>query len=243
MIVGEQGYLSPEARDTFMAAGVVHILSISGSHLGLISILCFWAVKRLCLVLPRHMVACASPLRVTPTRLAAAVTVAPVTFYTALAGAEVATVRSLVMILVFLAAVWLGRDKQLLSALALAALLILCHDPRALFDISFQLSYLSVLAIALVLSPAPDSQPDTARPEFQPMKWLERGRESVRITGAVTLVTLPLVAYYFNQVAWVGLIANLIVVPLAGLALVPSGPRLGRMAAVAREEIDCRLPR
>lgn len=222
MIVGEQGYLSPEARDTFMAAGVVHILSISGSHLGLISILCFWAVKRLCLALPATWLLALS-LRVTPTRLAAAVTVAPVTFYTALAGAEVATVRSLVMILLFLAAVWLGRDKQLLSALALAALLILCQDPRALFDISFQLSYLSVLAIALVLPPAPDSPPDAARPEFLSMKWLEWGRESVRITGAVTLVTLPLVAYYFNQVAWVGLIANLIVVPLAGLALVPLG--------------------
>ncbi len=222
MIVGEQGYLPPEARDTFMSAGVVHILSISGSHLGLIAVLSFGAVKRLCLSLPATWLLALSR-RVTPTRLAAAVTVAPITFYTALAGAEVATVRSLVMILLFLAAVWLGRDKQLLSALALAALLILLHDPRALFDISFQLSYLSVLAIALALPSALDSRPDATRPDFLPIQWLEWGKESVRITGTVSLVTLPLVAYYFNQIAWVGLIANLIVVPLAGLALVPLG--------------------
>ncbi len=222
MIVGEQGYLPPEVRDAFMTAGVVHILSISGSHLGLIALLCFWAVKRLCMTLPASWLLALS-LRVIPTRLAAAVTVVPVTFYTALAGAEVATVRSLVMILIFLAAVWLGRDKHMRSALALAALLILFHDPRALFDISFQLSYLSVLAIALALPATQSSQADTTRPGFQPMNWVEWGRESMRITGVVTLATLPLVAYYFNQVAWIGLIANLIVVPLTGLALVPLG--------------------
>ncbi len=222
MIVGEQGYLPPEARDAFMAAGVVHILSISGSHLGLIAVLCFWVVKRLCMALPAPWLLALS-LRITPTRLAAAATVAPVTFYTALAGAEVATVRSLVMILLVLAAVWLGRDRHMRSALALAALLILLQDPRALFDISFQLSYLSVLAIALALPARQRSQGDTAHPEFQPLNWMEWGGESVRITGVVTLATLPLVAYYFNQVAWVGLVANLIVVPLAGFALVPLG--------------------
>ncbi|MEW6544167.1 MAG: DNA internalization-related competence protein ComEC/Rec2 [Nitrospirota bacterium] len=222
IIVGDSGYLTQTVRDAFMATGTVHILSISGSHLGLIAFLSFWIVKGACRLLPASWFL-ALTRRVTPTRLAAALTALPVSFYTLLAGAEVATVRSLIMILLFLLAVWLGREEQLVLTLAFAALIILLHDPRALFDISFQLSYCSVLALALVLrwrvrrdeAPAADSS-GTSRMA----RWL---RGYGWITGGVTLATAPLVAYHFNQVAWLGLVANLIVVPLAGFLLVPLG--------------------
>jgi len=223
MIIGERGYLSPEVRDTFMATGTVHILSISGSHLGLIAFLSFYLIRAMCRCLPMLWFEALSR-RITPTRLAALVTIAPVTFYAVLAGAEVATVRSLVMILLFLLAVWLGRAKHLLPILAAAALLILIHDPRALFDISFQLSYVSVLAIALVVRwISHDDQNGPSIPDsisWAAGRWLSR---YIWITGGVTLVTIPLVAYYFNQVAWLGLATNLVVIPLAGFVLVPLG--------------------
>jgi len=136
----------------------------------------------------------------------------------------VATVRSLVMILLFLLAVWLGRAKHLLPVLAAAALLILVHDPRALLDISFQLSYVSVLAIALILNwSTRDDQNGPSLPDptsWAAGRWLSR---YVWITGGVTLATIPLVAYYFNQIAWLGLATNLAVIPLAGFVLVPLG--------------------
>ncbi len=223
IIVGDAGYLSPEVRDAFMATGTVHILSISGSHLGLIAFLSFFLIKGSCRRLPPLWLLALSR-RITPTRLAALLTIAPVTFYTLLAGAEVATVRSLVMILIFLLAVWLGYEQNLLLALASAALLILLHDPHALYEISFQLSYLSVLAIALVLRwrtrEAPTGIPGPEAQGWERLTWF---REYVWITGGVTLATIPLVAYYFNQIAWLGLLANLLVVPLAGLLLVPLG--------------------
>jgi len=223
LIIGERGYLSPETRDTFMAAGTVHILSISGSHLGLIAFLSFFLIRATCRCLPVSWFEALSRW-ITPTRLAALVTIAPVTFYAVLAGAEVATVRSLVMILLFLLAVWLGRAKHLLPILAAAALLILIHDPRALFDISFQLSYVSVLAIALVLRwRSDDDQNGPSIPDptsWAAGRWLSR---YVWMTGGVTLVTIPLVAYYFNQIAWLGLVTNLVMIPLAGFVLVPMG--------------------
>ncbi|HET8580074.1 MAG TPA: DNA internalization-related competence protein ComEC/Rec2 [Nitrospiraceae bacterium] len=223
LIIGERGYLSPEIRDNFMATGTVHILSISGSHLGLIAFLSFFLVKAICRCLPVIWFEALSR-RITPTRLAASVTIAPVTFYAVLAGAEVATVRSLVMILLFLLAVWLGRAQQLLLVLAAAALLILVHDPRALFDISFQLSYVSVLAIALILNWR--SRQEQNGPSLPDPKSWAGGRwfsQYVWITGGVTLVTIPLVAYYFNQIAWLGLATNFVVIPLAGFVLVPLG--------------------
>jgi competence protein ComEC len=223
MIIGEPDYISPDTRDRFMSTGTVHILSISGSHLGLIAVASFFLIRRSCRLLPPTWLLSLSR-HSTPTRLAAMLTVPLVVFYTVLAGAQVATVRSLVMILLFLLAVWLGRDSHILNTLAVAAWLILLHDPQALFDISFQLSFVSVLAIALVLqregreededSSVPRSRTDRVR------RWV---RSYCWMTGGVTLVTVPFVAYYFNQISWVGLIGNLIVVPIAGFVLVPIG--------------------
>jgi len=229
IIIGEPGYLDPDERDAFMATGTVHILSISGSHLGLIAFLTFVLVRGLCRRMPVLWLERLSR-RITPTRLAVLATLVMVTFYCLLAGAAVATVRSWVMILVFLLAVWSGRHQHLLLALAGAAVLIVGHDPRALYDISFQLSFVSVLAIALVLQGNPvlwapgSPQAEEAEPRID---WVARLRDWLRdyflITGAVTLATVPLVAYYFNQVPWLGVVANLLVVPLAGLVLVPLG--------------------
>lgn len=223
MILGQSGYVTPDARDTYMATGTVHILSISGSHLGLIAMLCFWSIRGASRILPSRWFLILSR-RITPTRLAAVLTVPPVTFYTLLAGYEVATVRSCLMIMLFLWALWLGRPNPVLVTLCTAALAILLHDPAALFDISFQLSFLSVLAIGLAL-PLTQSEPDLP-PEGG---WSLRDRlhtwltgYSV-ITGSVTLATVPLVALYFNQIAWLGLVANLIIIPFAGFVVVPLG--------------------
>jgi competence protein ComEC len=237
IIIGQPDYLAADIRDAFMATGTVHILSISGSHLGLIALLSFFMIRNVCRHLPVAWLQALSR-RVTPTRLAAALTVLPVTFYALLAGAEIATVRSLVMILLFLLAVWLGREEDLLTALAAAALLLLLHDPRALFDISFQLSFCSVLAIALVLRHL------RSREEDLPSQVIgERGARWLRgylwITGGVTIATVPLVAYHFNQIAWLGLVANMLIIPLAGFILVPLG--LGAAVGVLLTGQD-RLP-
>lgn len=228
MIVGQPGYLDQSVRDAFMASGTVHILSISGSHIGLVAFLSFFVIKSACRRLPDDWLLALSR-RITPTRLAAMGTALPVAAYTLLAGAEIATVRSLVMILLFLLAVWLGRQEKLFLTLAGAALLILLHQPQAIFDISFQLSYSSVLAIAWVihLQRLPQAEqglpPERTALGHRLDRWLAWLRTYAWMTGGVTLATLPLVAYHFNQIAWVGLVANLAVIPLAGLVLVPLG--------------------
>jgi len=224
IIIGEQGYIAQEVRDAFMATGTVHILSISGSHLGLVALLSFLLMKGVCRVLPAMWLLALSR-RITPTRLAAAATVVLVTFYTLLAGAEVATVRSLVMIAVVMLAVWLGRAHDLLRAVACAALLLVVQNPRVLYDISFQLSFLAVVAIALVIG-AQAREEDGGLPPLS-VSLRDRigvwARDYLLLTGGVTLATLPLVAYHFKQIAWLGVVVNALVVPLAGFILVPLG--------------------
>src|SRR5256712_3271760 len=89
--------------------------------------------------------------RTTATRVAAAATILPVTSYALLGGAEVATVRSLIMTLVALAAVLVGRSHSIGYGLALAVVGIVAWDPLAPFDISFQLSFASGLVILMLM--------------------------------------------------------------------------------------------
>ena len=222
MIVGEQNDISPDVRDDFMTTGTVHIISISGSHLGLLAFVSFLGVRGLTRRMPARWLERLSCV-VTPRQLAVLVTIPMVLFYTLLSGAHVATVRSLLMILLYLFAVWIGHERQILIALGIAALGTTLADPKALYDLSFQLSYVSVLAIALVFRWSTSDNEEDDMPQAAMVKLKHWGKQYALMTLAATVGTVPLVAYYFNQVAWLGLFANAVVVPLVGLLVVPLG--------------------
>lgn len=225
MMIGETGYLTNNIRDHFMASGITHILSISGSHLGLLAIVVFPLARWGILSLPQGWL-----LRLgaygTASQMAALITIFPVVFYALLAGGQVATVRSLIMILVYLLAILIQRQDDLLNALALATILVLLWDPRAIGEISFQLSYGSVLLMALAMEWYRRQVPkglDAAGPGVFWERWVDKTRIYLVLTLAATLGTSPLVAYYFNQIGWVGIFSNLVVVPVAGLVIIPLG--------------------
>lgn len=223
MIIGERGYLEQELQDWFMVTGTVHLLSISGSHLGLVAIVVFWMVKRLVLWLPPALLLTLSRT-VTPSKIAILLTWPAVACYALLAGAELATMRSLVMITLAMIAMWLGHERHLGHAMAVALLVILVHDPRAIFDISFQLSFLSVLAMVRMITITTSSNADAAGGDSRlRYRLMSHALNALLMSGAVTVTTLPLVAFYFNQVPWMGTMTNLIAVPFTGILLVPLG--------------------
>ena len=239
LVTGETGFLSQEIRDIFMSSGTTHILSISGSHLGLIGIVAFFVIRMVILAFPSAWLLRLT-LRVTPTKIAAALTMPIVAFYALLGGAQVATVRSLLMLGLLLGAILLGRLHHLGTALGVAALVIVAWDPLAPLDLSFQLSFLSVLAIVLILgrvTPAPSPDGRQLEPDMpsgvaggflsQATRVLTSMTKTVRelavLALAVSVATVPIVAMQFHQIAWVGLISNLIIVPFVGFWLVPIG--------------------
>ena len=227
IIIGDRGYLDPDLRDQFMVTGTVHLLSISGSHLGLVAFVIFAVVKKVALLLPPNWLLAMSR-RITPTRMAVICTLLPVAGYACLAGAELATMRSLLMVTVGLSTIWLGQERRLFHALSVAAVGILLHDPQALFDISFQPSFLSVMAFAGWLSWPTESEAEERPNEPSLLRSCARwGRDSVVMSGVVTMGTLPLVAYYFNQLPWLGLFTNVVAVPAMGVLLVPIGLTAG----------------
>ncbi len=124
------------------------------------------------------------------------------------------------MITAGLTALILDREHALMHSLALAALVILAFSPQALFDISFQLSYLSVLVIGYVVSLWNDIG---VKASGRIMKFAQSVALLMVISLATSLATGPLVARYFNQFSLAGLVSNLLVVPFAGAVVVPLG--------------------
>ncbi len=219
MVLGEEGGLTDEMRDRFMTAGVTHIISISGSHLGMLAVFCFALIRGLMFLLPEPLYHRLT-LHADPGKLAAWLTLPLVVFYTLLAGGQVATVRSLAMISAALAAIIFDRENALMHSLAVAALLILLVNPQAAFDISFQLSFISVANIGFVVTL-------WSGLHIHGGSRLQKLRNNavllVLISLCTSLATGPLVAYYFNQFSFAGVISNMVVVPFAGIVVVPLG--------------------
>jgi competence protein ComEC len=218
MTIGDQKAIPQDVRDQFARTGTSHILSISGLHVGIVAASAFF----LFLLALKSSEYCM--LRFNIIKTATAATMVPVLIYALIAGMGTPVLRSTLMALAFLVSLLVGRPKDLYNILAGAALIILIASPEALFEISFQLSFSAVFAILYAVDklgkrhvPLPSSTP----------RWIAAGIHRLclflLVSSAAALGTLPIIAFYFNRVSAVTLIANLIAVPLLGmLALIPA---------------------
>lgn len=234
LTVGEMGGISKEVRNAFTAAGVNHVLSISGLHVAMLGVVIFAAI-RYGLSLSQYLL-----LRFNLLKLATCFSFLAVVFYTALAGAMVPTVRSAIMIGVYQLAVLLDREEEVFASLTLAALIIALVWPGVIGDISFQLSFLAVLFIAWGMSRLYQALAREKRQELpQEKSWLkEKARQALFQLAVPLLATLgtgPLIAHYFGNVSLAGFITNPLIVPLVGFVVVPLGLALGMMTLVAGE--------
>ncbi len=234
LTVGEMGGISKEMRTSFTAAGINHVLSISGLHVAMLGVVIFAAI--------RYGLSFSSYLLLRFNLLKAATFFAflSVVFYTALAGAMVPTVRSAIMIGVYQLAVLLDREEEVFASLTLAALGIALVWPGVIADISFQLSFLAVLFIAWGMSRLYHGLP-RQKPEELPQEksWIkERSRRAIFHLAVPLLATLgtgPLIAHYFGNVSLAGFVTNPLIVPLVGFVIVPLGLTIGLVTLIASE--------
>jgi competence protein ComEC len=217
VVLGERADVDPHIEDGFRAAGATHVLSVSGLHLAAVAGLVFLAVRRLVGRWP------ALALRVPAGRVAALAALPAVILYTLLTGEAVATLRSAVMAGVVLGAGLFGRPFSLASSIAAAALVLLADRPLLLLDVSFQLTFASVIALAVFAGPLAGS---AASPSPAPSpSWRDRAlgwlRRFAAATAAASVVTAPLVAHHFGEVTPAAPLGNLALVPLIELGLLP----------------------
>lgn len=223
LLLGVQDDVAPDVKNALRSLGLSHLLAVSGLHVGLIAWVSYELIRRLLLL--RIDLA----LRWNIRKTAALLALAPVWFYAVLAGGRPSTTRAAIMVVVFLLAALIERRKDHLTALALAAWLILAVEPGAVFTASFQLSFAAVGAI-IVLAPkflgspyAPAGPPVGEPPSPPPRTGWRRIWGPAVISAAALIGTAPIAVYHFNRLPLLSLPANLIFTPLISLGVIPAG--------------------
>ena len=217
MALGWKTPLTGDVDDAFMQSGTLHVFAISGLHIALVAGL---------------LVGLLSLIRM-PRSVAGLIAIPCVWAYIAATGWQASAIRSGIMTSVIALGWTLTRPSDLLNSLAGAALLILLVDPGQLFQAGFLLSFVAVAGLAVlvpgiqvwllrILLPASDPMlPESLQPRWR--RWMEGPTRALCLSLATGLAagvaTLPLVWQFFHVVSPVGVLANLLVVPLSSLAL------------------------
>ncbi len=215
LTIGDRQAISMPLREVFNRLGIGHLLAISGLHVGIIAIV-------LLAILKRGFHRFDFFLRTGWGHATAVCATIPfIVAYGVVAGMAPSTQRAVIMVSLGLGAYLVRRQGDTLNLIALAALLILTWHPPMLFTVGFQLSFAAVLAIVLGLRHVWPRQ--KTAPVAQHRQWSYRLLVFLSVTFYATTGTLPLLMYYFHQFSIIGLVSNLIAVPLIGFTALPLG--------------------
>ena len=197
MVLGQKRNLSWLVNDSLVKSGTVHILVVSGFNVGIVALIINLLLKILRLRRKARVI----------------LTVICLLIYCLITGATNPVIRATVMGLIFLAAYLLKSQPDIYNSLAIAALFILILNPRQLFDVGFQLSFMSVLSIVYFY------------PKLKARMHLEACRnkilrfitEGCLVSFSAWLGTVIIIALNFRLITPVTVLANILIVPLATL--------------------------
>ncbi len=196
LVVGDQSHIPRTLRDLFVRTGTAHILAVSGFNVGIVAAFIFLFLR----LLP------------VPLQIQYVLTILLIIGYAILTGLQPSIVRAAIMAVIFFLGLLIEKEVDGLHTLSLAAFLLLLYNPMYLFDIGFQLSFMSVLAL-IVLYPAL-YHPLTLLPipfDKHPVRYLIH---SLLVSLAAWLGVAALIAFYFEIVTPVTILANLLILPL-----------------------------
>ena len=199
MTTGDKSVISAETKEHFSQAGISHVLALSGFHLTVI-------VSLLDVLLMRSL------FKRRWKRLTALIIIPFIWAFAAIAGFPPSLVRATVMCSVFQLALVVGHGQQLKNAAAIAGFFMLLANPMLIMNVGFQLSFLSIIGIAVMGAPL--------------CTWIgqKTGRwavilDIIAISLTCTLFTFPVVAYHFGQIPLYSIISNLAVSLIATLIM------------------------
>ena len=210
LLIGDRSAVSPGVMENFKACGIVHLLAISGIHMGLLALgvgfVVLWILKRSTWLL----------LRIPALKVAALISLIPLTVYALIAGFHPPAVRALLMTMVFVAALLMDRQWSIANNTAIAALIILAFKPTLLFAVSFQLSFAAMAAIAVFAGPLRQlaAAPAATAPWWRRNRLWRWSLFSILISLAAMAGTAPIIIADFHRLALISPLATLIVEPL-----------------------------
>jgi competence protein ComEC len=206
LLLGQKESLDKEIKNAYSETGTMHILAVSGLHVGII-----YAI----LLLPLKRFKSDSKFR----KGYLLTVVGLIWLYAVMTGFSPSVVRASTMFSLVTAGQMRKKKPSIWNVLAFSAMLMMVVEPEVIFDVGFQLSYLAVAGIVGL-------QPVILRWWIPGNVVLEYFWQSAAVSLAAQLVTFPLSVFYFHQFPTYFLLANLIVVPLAFLIMAVGVPFL-----------------
>ncbi|MDR1418120.1 MAG: ComEC family competence protein [Endomicrobium sp.] len=197
LVIGDKTSLDQNIKNVFSDSGVIHILVVSGLHVGFIGIIILFVVK----------------LFYIPLNKASLISLPLIFFYVISTGANPPAVRAAIMLACIFIPLALNREPLIYNSISLSALIILMLDPQELFLASFQMSYLATLGIIFLYNKIFNLFKNVKNSVFK----FFCGVASVTISAQLALT--PILMFYFSKVSIVSFFANIIVVPLTGFVL------------------------
>ena len=199
LILGQEDDLDAETMRNYAGAGVMHILSVSGLHVGIV----YMVLNFLLGFLNRKR---------TTVVIKTLILITAIWFYALITGFSPSIARSATMFTFVSVAVLFRRNSHVINSLAASALLLLAFNPYYLLNIGFQLSYISLAGIIFIY--------DWIYHRIEPVTRVgDQIWQIVAISLAAQIATIPVSLYYFHQFPSYFLAANIVAIPLSSLVI------------------------
>lgn len=199
LLLGQRQNLTSELQQSYIGAGAIHILAISGLHIGIILLILTAVFK------PLHYFKHG--------KLAASIIIITILWmYAIIAGLSASVVRAVAMFTAIAIAMQVNRPSNVYKNLVISMFFLLLFNPYYLFEVGFQLSYLAVFSIVWI-------QPKLYH-FWKPKFWfLDKTWQLLTVSAAAQIGVLPLSLYYFHQFPGLFFVSNLVIIPVLGIIL------------------------
>jgi competence protein ComEC len=199
LIVGHKDDLTPRLKDSYASAGAMHLLAISGLHVGIIYVILnavFFFFDKI------HY----------GTILKTIIIIAILGFYAVMTGMSSSVVRAVTMFSILAIGNTFNRHVNVYNTLSISAFFILLFNPLLILEVGFQLSYIAVISIIYF------------HPKIYSMlsiqnKWLRKIWSLAAVSIAAQIAVFPVVLYYFHQFPVCFLFTNIFAIPLVTVAI------------------------
>ncbi len=201
ILLGYDDSLPLDLRNKYVAAGAMHILCVSGLHVGVI------------FMVFSYMLVFLNDRKRWQCLVKNIILLVLIWFYALLAGLAPSILRATIMLSFVIVGNMINRKGILLNSLAASAFMLLCVNPSNLFDVGFQLSYVAVIGIVVLQNPI-------SKMFYFKFKILNRIWEITSVTIAAQIATAPFTIYYFHQFPIYFWLSNLFMTPISSIVIV-----------------------
>ena len=201
ILLGYDDSLPHELRQKYVAAGAMHILCVSGLHVGVV------------FMVFSYMLFFIDEKKKTHRVVKQLILLILIWFYALLAGLAPSILRATIMLSFVIIGNVIDRKGVLLNSLAASAFILLCVNPANLFDIGFLLSYTAVIGIVILQKPI-------SKMFYSKYKIVNKIWEITSVTIAAQIATVPFTIYYFHQFPMYFWLSNLFMTPISSMVIV-----------------------